>query len=245
MSSRISCPACGTALDDRRELGAYRGGEGATLEHVRYECGGCRAVVGRDFRLPPGGAGIGRDPAGPPEVVITGARASRALAPLETRARDGDRAGVLDALRSLQSDDEHAFLGVTDAAQRAARGIAVRLARHAAVPVLFRPSAGLGGPTLRMLFPSNRLPVVPVRVLEDLRLDGDRLEEGGVILPPPGAIEAPGAPEALLLLGGTRLVAEGTALGVLRLRPPDPRPTLEGWGPVQELHAGLNLVAAD
>lgn len=245
MSARLSCPACGTALDDRRELGAYRGDGEPALEHVRFECGGCRAVVGRDYRLPPGGSGIGRDPAGDPEVVITGALATRTLAPLESRAREGDRAGVLDALRSLHADEEHAFLGVSEAAQRAVRGIAVRLVRHAAIPVLFRPSPGLGGPALRMLFPSNRLPVVPARILEDLRLDGRQLEEGGVVLPPPRAIEAPGAPEALLLLAGTRLTAGGTDLGGLRLRPPDPQPTLRDWGHVTELRTDLNLVAAD
>lgn len=230
-----SCPACGQALDERRELGSILEPGGA-LEHVRFECGGCRAIVGRDFQR-------GRMPTGNPVVVFTGASVVRALEPLESRARSADRAGVLDELRSLQRDEEKQFLGASEAVQRAIRGIGLVLARHAALPITYRPAGKVGGRALLTLFPStSRLRLTPVRIVDDLGLSDEVLDAGGVVLPDPGAAEGAGA-DVLLVLAGTRLVADGAESGLLRVRPPAPGPALSDWGSFDVLVVDLNLVS--
>lgn len=236
--SSPSCPACGQALDARRELGSIPDAA-AALEHVRFECGGCRAIVGRDLRVP------GREPAGAPVLVFTGASVVRALEPLEARARSLDRAGVLDELRSLQRDAETQFLGGTESVQRVIRGTAVVLARHAALPIVFRPSGPIGGRAVASLFPPvPRLRLSPVRILDELGLADEQLDLGGVVLPQPGSVDTAGAGrDVFLVLAGTRLVALGLETGLLRVRPPDPGPALRDWGPIDALFVDLNLVS--
>ena len=241
--SAPACPACGIALEERRELGSITEPGGA-IEHARYECGGCRAIVGRDFRLPPGGARAGRTPSqDPPSLVFTGASVVRALEPLEARARNADRAGILDELRTLQRDEEKQLLSSTEAVQRHVRGIALTLARHAAIPVLYRPSGVIGGRALQGLYRETRPRMVPARLQEELGLTDEELEAGGTVLPPPGAVVIGGVvTEVLLVLARSRLVADGAEPGMLRVRPPPPAPALRDWGSIDSLLVDLNLV---
>lgn len=240
--SRPVCPACGAALEERRELGSIVDPDGAR-EHARVECGGCRAVVGRDYRLPPGGARTGRVAEGDPVLVFTGASVVRALEPMEARARNADRAGVLDELRSFQRDEEKQFFAAMEAVQRHVRGISLTLARHAGIPLRHRPGGRVGGTAASALFPEGRPRLSPVRLVEDLALTDDELDGGGTILPPPGAVQPIGSvQEILLVLARTRLVADGAEPGLLRVRPPDPKPALRDWGAIDTLLVDLNLV---
>lgn len=241
--STAQCPACGAALEERREIGSILEPGGA-IEHARYECGGCRGIVGRDFRIAAGGARAGRTPsADPPVLVFTGASVVRTLEPMEARARNADRAGVLDELRTLQRDEEKQFLSSTEAVQRHVRGIALTLARHAAIPILYRPGGVVGGRALQGLFPEARLRLIPARLQEELGLTDDELEQGGTVLPPPGAVIAGTATEVLLVLSRTRLIADGAEPGHLRVKPPPPKPALRDWGSIDTLLVDLNLVS--
>ena len=240
--SSPKCPACSAVLEERRELGSTYD-EATAREHVRIECGGCRAVVGRDFRHPPGATRTGRIPDGEPVVIFTGASVVRALEPMEARARNADRAGILDELRSLQRDEEKPFLSATDAVQRHVRGLPLTLARHAGIPLRHRPGAVVGGSAASALFPEGRPQLHPVRLADDLALTDEELERGGTVLPPAGAVHPIGlAREILLVLARSRLVADGAEPGLLRVRPPEPRPALRDWGSITTLLVDLNLV---
>ena len=235
----MNCPACGTQVEEKRELGSTIDAP-RNVDLARYECAGCRAVVGREWTI----SASARQQAGPPFVVMTGAAVARALEPLERKARGGDRPGILDELRALDRDAEKPFLAASESVQRLVRGMPLRLVRHLALPVLNRPPRGARGPAVDWLFDGQRrLRLAPVRVVEDLDLTGDQLDDGGVILPDARVFD-PRA-DMLLLLAGTRVTAQGAEVGLLRLAPPDPKPTLFDWGKVESLLAPLNVVAPD
>lgn len=241
MASAFPCPACGTAVEERRELGSLPDPEGMR-ELARFECTGCRSVVGLEFQLGSGGSHVGREPAAPPAVVFTGAAVSRILAPMEARARAPDHAGVLDELRGLELDEERSFLAATDAVQRLVRGMPLRLVRALAIPLRERMREGASGAELSALVDRRtRLRLQPVRVTEELGLTAEQLDEGGVVLPRARSLDP--SQEAILLLAGTRLVAAGAEPGLLRLNPPDPRPSIREWGTVESLLASVNAVA--
>ena len=241
--SSAACPACGAVLEERRELGSITDADSAR-EHVRVECGGCRAILGRDYRLSPGGARAGRVADGVPTVIFTGASVVRALEPMEARGRSADRAGVLDELRSLQRDEEKQFLSATEAVQRHVRGIGLALARHAGLALRHRPGSAVGGPAASALFAEGTPQLHPVRLADDLALTDEQLESGGTLLPPVGVVHPIGtAREILLVLARSRLVADGAEPGRLRIRPPDPRPALRDWGSIGMLLVDLNLVS--
>lgn len=242
MAASFPCPACGTAVDERHELGTLPDPDGR-LEHARFECVGCRAVLGRDFRIPAAGPRSGREPApSPPSVVFTGAAVARLLAPMESRARSGDHAGVLDELRAFDRDEERPFVAAMEAVQRLVRGMPLKLVRHVALPVRERPRDGASGNEVSALFDRQaRLRLQPVRLTEDLALDAGQLDEGGVVIVRARSLDP--AQDAVLLLAGTRVVAAGAEPGLFRLTPPDPRPALREWGTVEALLASWSVVA--
>ena len=241
MAAPFPCPACGTAIEERRELGVLPDPQ-RSVDRARFECGGCRAIVGRDFALSAAGPRAGREPSAPATVVMTGAAVTRQLAPMESRARAGDHAGVLDELRALERDEERPFLAATEAVQRLVRGMPLRLVRAVAIPVRERLREGAAGAEVTALLDgATRVRLQPARLTDELDLTADQLDDGGVFRPRARSLDP--AQEAILLLAGTRVVAAGAEPGLLRLAPPDPRPALREWGAVDALLASLNVVA--